>query len=163
MAMELVYGYDRLDEVRALFSDYTQMLVELDPVFKSYLELQRYDGELLHPGEKYALPDGRLYLALWDGVPAGCIALRRIDDSRCELKRMYVRPEYRGHGIASALVRRLIEDAGSAGYRQMLLDTLPKLSAAIRLYSSFGFYYTQRYNDSPLDYSIFMAYDLGAD
>ncbi len=160
MALEIVLGFGYTAEVKKLFSEYTDMLVRLDPVFKAYLELQKYDDELMHPELKYALPKGRLYVALDGDSFAGCIAMRPLDDCRCEMKRLYVRPEYRGRGIARALVSRLIDEAAAEGYSLMLLDTLPVLSAATALYSSMGFYVTERYNDSPLDYTIFMGYTL---
>lgn len=160
MSFEIIDGYERIDEIRRLFTEYTDMLVETDPVFKAYLSLQKYDDELLHPEQKYAKPGGRLYMALEDGRPVGCIALRQIDRTRCEMKRLYVRPEYRGKGYARALVQRLIDEAAAEGYALMLLDTLPVLSAAITLYESIGFYMTERYNDSPLDYTVYMGRDL---
>ena len=92
MEPELVLAYDRPADIGALFSEYTRMLVTEDPAFAAYLELQNYDEELRHLEGKYGLPDGRLYLALVGGTPAGCIALRKLDEERCELKRLYVRP-----------------------------------------------------------------------
>lgn len=160
MLTEIVPGYGHIERVKELFSEYTRMLVELDPVFRDYLELQKYDDELLHPEKKYAEPRGRLLVALCDGSYAGCIALRELDDRRCEMKRLYVRPEFRGRGIARELIARLIDEAKGEGYELMLLDTLPVLSAATELYRSLGFFFTDRYNDSPLDYTIFMGYAL---
>lgn len=73
-----------------------------------------------------------------------------------EVKRLFVRPEYRGNGIASALVKRIIEDARNIGYKELYLDTLPELESAVKLYKSFGFEETGQYNDSPVDKTIFM-------
>ena len=160
MPMEIIPGYGRTDELRELFVEYTDMLVELDPVFKEYLALQKYDDELEHIEKKYARPEGRLYMALFDGAVAGCIALRCIDRRRCEMKRLYVRPQFRGKGIARALVSRLIDEAAGEGYELMLLDSLPVLAAAIELYRSMGFKLVERYNDSPLDYTVFMGREL---
>ena len=93
-------AYGALEEVRALFAAYTAMLVACDPSFQHYLDIQHYDDEVRSPIAKYGPPDGRLYLArLADGTAAGCIALRRLDGERCEMKRLYVRPECRGRGI----------------------------------------------------------------
>ena len=160
MAVELVLGYDHADEVRELFAEYMEMLLEGDPTFAGYLTIQNYDDELKDLSHKYGLPDGRLYLAYSDGVLAGSIALRKIDDENCELKRMYIKPAFRRNGIAKALVMRLISDAREIGYRHMLLDTLPFLQTAIRMYQQIGFYEIERYNNSPMDTSIYMKFDL---
>ncbi|MCR5372571.1 MAG: GNAT family N-acetyltransferase [Solobacterium sp.] len=149
-------AYDHTDEIRILFTEYTKMLVEADARFSSYLELQNYDEEYLHPAEKYRKPEGRLYIVLDEGHPVGCIGFRKLDDARCEMKRLYVRKEYRGQGIARNLVERILKDAQEAGYREMYLDTLPQLQDALRLYERFAFETTDRYNDSPLDTTIFM-------
>ena len=93
-------AYGALEEVRALFAAYTAMLVDCDPSFQRYLDIQHYDDEARDPTAKYGPPDGRLYLARLDGRAVGCVALRRLDGERCEMKRLYVRPECRGRGIA---------------------------------------------------------------
>ncbi len=153
---QLTEAYDHIDEIKSLFSEYTAMLVSIDPSFSIYLDIQHYDEEAGNPAAKYALPRGRLYLALHDGKAAGCIALRPLSDDRCELKRLYVRPEFRGKGIARMLCERILEEAEKTGYREIYLDTLPELSDAIRLYEKLGFTYTDSYNDSPLERTVFM-------
>jgi GNAT superfamily N-acetyltransferase len=160
MHIELVPAYSYKTEVGELFREYTDMLVEGDPAFKAYLDLQNYDEELAHLEHKYGLPDGRLYLALADGEPVGCIGLRRIDAENCELKRLYVRPAWRGQGISRLLMDRILADAREIGYRVMLLDTLPFLQTALKLYKAYGFREIERYNDSPMDTSIYMRLDL---
>ena len=85
-------AYNALSDVRALFEAYTAMLVTHDPAFQIYLDIQHYADELRAPAAKYAPPDGRLYLARVDGRAAGCIALRRLDGERCEMKRLYTLP-----------------------------------------------------------------------
>ena len=87
---------------------------------------------------------------------AGCIALRRIDDVCCEMKRLYVRPQFRGRGIAHALVRTLIEEARSLSYARMRLDTLPSMKAAMRLYEELGFREIEAYRFNPIAGSRFM-------
>ena len=154
-------AYDRIEDVRSLFSEYTDMLVSINPEFHLYLEIQHYDDEKENPSLKYALPDGRLYLDISDdGIARGCIALCKLSDGKGEVKRLYVRPEYRGNGIATALVERIIEDARNIGYKELYLDTLPELESAVRLYKSFGFEETGQYNDSPVDKTIFMKLSL---
>lgn len=147
-------------DVGILFSEYTQMLIDGDPSFQAYLDIQNYDGELSHLEQKYGYPSGRLYLADWDGKLAGCIGLRRLDGIRCEMKRLYVRPEFRGYHIAQTLVERILRDARETGYQVMLLDTLPFLESALHLYRKLGFYEVPRYNDSPMDTSIYLQKDL---
>ncbi len=153
---QLTEAYDHIDDVKSLFSEYTNMLVTIDLSFSLYLDIQHYDDEAQDPAVKYAPPKGRLYLALHGGKAAGCIALRPLSDDRCELKRLYVRPQFRGNGIAGMLCERILEDAVKTGYREIYLDTLPELSDAIRLYEKLGFTYTDCYNDSPLDKTVFM-------
>lgn len=154
-------AYGRTHDVKALFTEYTEMLIEGDPAFREYLSMQNYDREVEHLEEKYGPPEGRLYLALWDGALAGCIGMKRIDDERAEMKRLYVRPAYRGKKIGDALVARILSEAEAAGYRKMLLDTLPFLGAALHLYRRHGFYEVPCYNDSPLNTSVFMERRLG--
>nr|WP_326127662.1 GNAT family N-acetyltransferase [uncultured Oscillibacter sp.] len=160
MSLELAYAYEEPEEIRALFQEYTALLLEKEPAFQQYLDLQHYDRETARPEDKYGLPEGRLYLARWDGAAAGCGALRKLDGGRCELKRLYVRPAFRGHRIGEALLERLIGDARTIGYRHMLLDTLPALDSALRLYRRFGFHEIPRYNDSPLASTIYLGLDL---
>ena len=156
---QIAHGYSHLDAVKELFAEYTSMLVSIDPSFSVYLSIQHYDEEAEDLSVKYALPDGRLYLALSDGEAAGCIALRRLEAENCELKRLFVRPRYRGQGIASALLERIISDAGAAGYRSIYLDSVPELRSALALYRKYGFVDTAPYNDSPVDRTVFMVND----
>ena len=79
---------------------------------------------------------------------------------RCEMKRLYVQPQYRGRGLARQLIRRITEDARQIGYRCMLLDTLPVLEDAVRLYRQLGFYEIPCYNDSPVESTLFFQLDL---
>lgn len=160
MSIELTPAYTHKNEVKTLFSEYTDMLIEGDSSFKEYLEIQNYDEELEHLESKYGAPSGRLYLAYCGGELAGCIGLRKIDELNCEMKRLYVRPQFRGRHIGDCLVKRIIEDAKSIGYSHMLLDTLPFLQGALHMYKKYGFYEIPSYNDSPMDASIYMKLDL---
>ena len=139
MSLTICPAYDRPEEVKALFLEYTDFLLKSDPSFAAFLELQNYDRELDHLEEKYGLPKGRLYLALVDDAIAGCIALRPLSDTECELKRLYVKDAFRGQGIAEHLVEKLIDDAREMGYDAMLLDTLPFLKGALHLYANWDF------------------------
>ena len=96
MNLEFILAYDHHEEIRALFSEYTDMLVAGEPAFAKYLVKQNYDAEVEHPENKYGLPGGRLYLAYCDKKLAGCFAIRKIDEEYCEIKRLYVRQAFRG-------------------------------------------------------------------
>ena len=113
----LLDGYSHPDEVGSLFEAYTRDLLRQAPDFAGYLARQDYSHELSHLEEKYGRPHGRLYLLRCGGAPAGTVALRRIDASRCELKRLYVHPDFRGHGYARRLVETVLSDAAAIGYR----------------------------------------------
>lgn len=158
--IEIIPAYGFPKEIGELFSEYTRMLVEGDVAFEKYLAIQNYDEELAHLEVKYGLPDGRLYLARYDGKTSGCIGLRKLDKHRCEMKRLYVKPEFQGKAIGRRLVEQVIFDAKAIGYSCMLLDTLPFLQSALYLYRQYGFYEVESYNDSPMDTSIYMRLDL---
>ncbi len=160
MELKIIPAYDFPNEIRILFSEYTKMLIAGDSSFQKYLELQNYDKELEHLDIKYGLPDGRLYIAFYNRELAGCIGLRKIDEWNCEMKRLYVRPAFRGKHIGSKLVQQIIKDAKDIGYSHMLLDTLPFLKSAINMYETIGFYEIPSYNDSPMTTSIYMKLDL---
>lgn len=160
MSLTIIPAYEHPQEISVLFSEYTQALIAGEPSFASYLSLQNYDEEVQHLEQKYGPPGGRLYLALWNGEPAGCIGLRRMDEENCEMKRLYVRPQYRDKHIGGKLVRQVIDDAKEIGYTHMLLDTFSFLDSAIRMYRALGFYDIERYNDNPIDGCIYMKLDL---
>lgn len=158
--IKLINAYSHKDEVRELFGEYTDMLIEGDPKFKEYLQIQNYDKELEDLQYKYGTPYGRLYLVYWNDNLAGCIGLRKISTDICEMKRLYVRPLFRKNGIGDYLVKRIIEDAKEIGYKKMRLDTLPFLTSAEKLYRKNGFYDIPCYNNSPMNSSIYMQLDL---
>lgn len=154
------YAYDEEENIKELFREYTEMLVSENPDVKKILKNQDYDGELRHLSEKYGLPFGRLYIAKIDEIAAGCVCLRKIDEYSCEMKRLYVRPHFRGKSLAKQLLDRIIDDAKKIGYQHILLDTLPFLKSAIRLYQRAGFYEISSYNDNPDESAVFMRLDL---
>ncbi len=158
LVFKLAYEYP--EEVAKLFEEYIDLLIVGDPAFRKYLDLQNYDEEILHLQQKYGLPYGRLYLAYYEGKPAGCIGLRKIDEEKCEMKRLYVRPEFRGKHIGTQLIHKIIMDAEEIGYKHMFLDTLPFLESAIHMYREWGFYQIDSYNNNPMDTSIYMKKDL---
>lgn len=160
MGIKMVYAYNHTEEVSQLFTEYTDMLIENDSSFQKYLDIQNYSEEMEHLESKYGLPEGRLYLVYCDEELAGCIGLRKIDNQNCEMKRLYVRPKFRGRKVGNLLVEKIIDDAKKIGYSHMLLDTLPFLKSAIHMYKKYVFYEIDSYNDSPMDTSIYMKLDL---
>lgn len=108
------------------------------------------------PGD-YTPPAGALLVARLDDTPTGMVALRRADDNLCEMKRLYVRPIARGHGVGRQLVQRIISEARARGYREMRLDTLPIMTGAQQLYVAFGFRDIPPYYPSPLPGTRYMA------
>jgi GNAT superfamily N-acetyltransferase len=121
-----------IEAVRALFREYAASL----PVD---LEYQAFSTELARLPGAYRPPHGELFIARVGDLDAGCIALRRIDERVCEMKRLYVRPLHRGTGLGAILVDAVIETARGLGYAHMWLDTLPGMAAAHALYASRGF------------------------
>ena len=108
MSIKIIPAYKNPQEVETLFSEYTDMLIAGDRSFQKYLDIQHYDEEIKHLEAKYGTPFGRLYLAYCDEELAGCIGLRKIDEQNCEMKRLYVRPKFRGKQIGNQLVSKVI-------------------------------------------------------
>lgn len=160
MCVRMIDAYNSPQEVKELFTEYTNMLVEGDAAFKEYLAVQNYDKELENLNARYGPPYGRLYLAYCDGELAGCIGLKKLNQDNCEMKRLYVRPEFRGRRIGHKLVQLIIKEAVEIGYSFMFLDTLPFLKSAIHMYKEYGFVEVPSYNDSPMDDAIYMKLDL---
>ncbi len=106
------------------------------------------------PGE-YAPPRGALFLARVEGQVAGCAGLRPIGPDICEMKRLYVRPAFRGHGLGRELATLLVARARARGYRRMRLDTVPTMNAAIRMYRSMGFVEIPPYRYNPIKGALF--------
>lgn len=145
---------EQITTARELFREYEAWL-GLDLCF------QGFEQELAQLPGKYAMPDGRLYLAYSDGELAGCIAMRKLADGICEMKRLFVRDGFRGAGIGVQLIERLIADARETGYSLMRLDTFPpKMGKAVSLYESHGFVPIEAYYDNPNEGVLFMELAL---
>ncbi len=159
-SVSLIPAFDRRNELIPLYEEYAAMLLETDPVFARSLAQQNYDEEILHLEEKYAPPKGQIYLVFVDGELAGCVGMKPSDDSHAELKRLYVRPAFRGRNLGETLTRRIMDDARKAGYRYLRLDTLPGLKSALKLYRRLGFRETDPYYDCLVPGTIFMEIEL---
>ena len=149
-----------IEEVRKLFAEYVGA-PDWGPEFAGYLEQQEFEKEVLTLPGRYASPAGRLLLAKADGNVAGCVAFKPYAPPRiCEMKRLYVRSEFRGMRIGRELVVRLLTEARECGYREMRLDTLPAMKVAQQLYRSLGFVDIPPYCENPIAGSVFLEKSL---
>ncbi len=144
---------ERLDQVRHLFREYWDAF-GFTPCF------QNFDREVEGLPGKYAGPRGRLAVALADGGAAGCVAIRPIDDNRCELKRLYVRPAFREQGIGRRLLLWAIAEALASGYKEMLADTMPVMRRALDMYERLGFERTGAYSDQATQDAVYLKLTL---
>jgi GNAT superfamily N-acetyltransferase len=141
------------ETARALFCEYARSL-PFD------LDFQDFDAELAHLARDYAPPRGRLYLAMVKGRPAGCVALREFAKGVCEMKRLYVRPAFRGRHIGRQLAETVIEAAREVGYTHMRLDTVPAMKSANNLYAELGFKPIAAYRFNPVEGAIYLQLKL---
>ena len=145
---------EHIESARTLFEEYAASL-------GFSLCFQNFDQELKNLPGDYAPPKGRLLLAVENDQLAGCIALRKLNDGACEMKRLFVRPAYRATGLGRTLVSSLIDEACKLGYTQMRLDTIPgKMDKAIALYQSIGFVEIEPYCQNPVEGAKFMELKL---
>jgi GNAT superfamily N-acetyltransferase len=143
-----------LESIKSLFKAYLGELNE-DLCFQSF------DSEIDNPLYKYSAPTGALFIAYYNAIPVGCIALQPLQEPQtCEMKRLYVAPDYRKLGVGDALVQSLLQEAQTLGYTTMKLDTLERLQAAIKLYLKFGFETVTAYYDNPLPSVVYMQKKL---
>jgi len=147
------YSGEELRAIRELFKEYADS-IEIDLCF------QGFGTELAELPGKYAPPTGRLLLTLRGEQAAGCVAGRKIADGICEMKRLYVRPAFRGSGLGRILAQEAISAGRQLGYGQMRLDTLTSMTEAILLYKSLGFQHIEPYYDNPTGCAIFMGLKL---
>ena len=154
--MEITHARSEADyaEARKLFREYAAWL-EIDLCF------QNFEKELAELPGDYAPPDGCLLLLHENEKVAGCVALRQLNNGLCEMKRLFVRGEFRGQGMGRKLIAAIVLAAREIGYQRMRLDTLPpKMNDAIALYRSFGFQEIEPYYNNPVPGAKFMELQL---
>ena len=142
ITLQTVTNKDHVAQARVLFREYAGTRRN-DPALVSFSE------EISNLPGNYAPPDGSIILAYSDGKPAGCVAVHKLEDHICEMKRLYVPPKFRGRGIGKYLVIALIRRAKNMGYTRMRLDSIPSMKTAQALYESIGFYEIPDYKHNP--------------
>jgi ribosomal protein S18 acetylase RimI-like enzyme len=155
MTMNIVQAHSEEDiqQARELFRAYAASL-DFD------LSFQNFEQELAELPGAYAPPMGRLLMAIVEGQIAGCVALRPLQPGVCEMKRLYLRPAFRGKALGRRLIEALIAEARQIGYERMRLDTVPSMVAAIDLYRSLGFQEIEPYTPNPVTGALFLELDL---
>ncbi|HVI43884.1 MAG TPA: GNAT family N-acetyltransferase [Chitinophaga sp.] len=142
-----------LEQVKLLFREYANWL-NVD------LSFQQFEEELAHLPGPYAAPTGALFLAKEDGQNAGCVALRSFDNSTAELKRLFVKDTFKGHGVGKALAAAAIAESKVLGYKRIVLDTLAHMRPAIELYTSLGFQEIAAYYDNPISSAVYLSLNI---
>ncbi len=155
--------------LRTLTADDSEAIEQVRQYFRNYaawlgvdLSYQNFEQEMaLLPGA-YSAPQGRLFFAEVDGRPAGCVGVRPLpeSDGLCEMKRLYVSPEARGQGVGAALAMAAIKAAKEIGYKKLMLDTLPNMRMAVKLYRELGFTEAPAYYQTPIEGTMFLTLDL---
>jgi ribosomal protein S18 acetylase RimI-like enzyme len=144
----------QITQARELFLEYAQSL-------GFSLCFQSFDQELAALPGDYAPPEGCLLLAELDGQLAGCVALHKLEDTVCEMKRLYLRPDFRGKGLGRVLAEAVIAQARAIGYRRMRLDTVePVMMSAVAMYRRLGFREIAPYRPNPIEGAIYMELTL---
>jgi putative acetyltransferase len=140
--------------VRELFVEYAESL-------GFTLCFQNFDRELVELPGDYTPPAGRLLLVLSGSQPAGCVALHSLETGICEIKRLYVRPQFRGTGLGKMLTNTIISAAKGIGYKKVRLDTVePKMKTAVGLYRALGFREIAPYRPNPIEGAMYMEMEL---
>ncbi|MGA8180537.1 MAG: GNAT family N-acetyltransferase [Desulfobacterales bacterium] len=142
-----------VEQAKALIREYAESL-EFD------LGFQDFDKEMEIFPEHYASPRGCLFIAMDENHPVGCVALRDLGDGICEMKRLYVKPNYRGKNIGRLLAETVIQAAGKLDYDRMRLDTIPSMKQANVLYKALGFRKIAPYRYNPFEDAAFFELNL---
>ena len=144
----------QIEAIRELFLEYGRSL-------SFSLCFQSFDKELAGLPGDYGPPEGRLLLATQDGGAVGCVALHKLESEICEMKRLYVRPQFRGKGLGKILAEKVIAEARQAGYKHLRLDTVEsEMRAAVAMYRRLGFREIKPYRANPMESALYMELQL---
>lgn len=161
--MKIIPPNERTDEMLRLIKEYTDTIArDGGEEVRECLVSQHLTDELADLKSKYSPPSGRMYLAVSDNDDVvGCIALTKLDDDYCEMKRLYVLPEARGQNFGRILIEKILDDARDIGYKFVRLDSFPQIMGpAIKLYKEYGFYEIDNYNNNPAPSALFFEKEL---
>lgn len=153
--------------INIITADSNELILKTKELFQEYasslgfdLSFQDFEKEMATFPVQYAPPQGRLCLAQYRHEIVGCVGLRDLGGGICEMKRMYVKPNYRVQGLGRALAKAIINEARNIGYTHMRLDTIPSMKAAVSLYTSLGFKEIEPYRFNPIEGARFMELEL---
>jgi ribosomal protein S18 acetylase RimI-like enzyme len=154
LALSQADSHAQIAQARELFLEYAQSL-------GFSLCFQNFDKELAGLPGDYAPPDGRLLRAEFEGQLAGCVALHKLEPGICEMKRLYLRPQFRGKGLGRVLADRVIAEARQISYERMRLDTVePVMKDAVAMYRKIGFREIAPYCENPIAGALYMELQL---
>jgi ribosomal protein S18 acetylase RimI-like enzyme len=154
--------------IKIIRADNRELISKARELFHEYalslgfdLSFQNFEHEMSTFPAQYSPPQGCLLLAQFKDAIVGCVGLRDLGESRCEMKRMYVQPNYRGKGLGRVLAKAIISEARGIGYKHMRLDTIPSMKAAFSLYLSLGFREIEPYRFNPIEGAKYLELELG--
>lgn len=159
--IKIVEAYNNKSEIKELLKEYTVEIIGKNESVKRVLQAQDFDYEINNLEKKYYTPNGKIFLIYYDGELAGCMAFTKIGEEACEMKRLFLRPDFRDKKLGYYMINHLIKQAKESHYKYMYLDSISGvMDRAIALYERIGFEYTDKYNESPIKETIYMRLDL---
>jgi putative acetyltransferase len=168
--MSEIYERDRIAGLRMTQASSPAQIAQVRELFLEYAKslgfslcFQSFDQELAGLPGDYSPPDGRLLIAEYEGEVAGCVALHKLEPGICEMKRLYLRPAFRGKGLGRRLAETILNEARSIGYQSLRLDTVERVMRdAVGLYRALGFREIAPYRANPMEGTLYMELVLSA-
>jgi putative acetyltransferase len=168
--MSEIYERDRIAGLRMTQASSPAQIAQVRELFLEYAKslgfslcFQSFDQELAGLPGDYSPPDGRLLIAEYEGEVAGCVALHKLEPGICEMKRLYLRPAFRGKGLGRRLAETILNEARSIGYQRLRLDTVERVMRdAVELYRALGFREIAPYRANPMEGTLYMELVLSA-